>query len=76
VKRSGIRLEGEIPSARNIPSGCRFHTRCPRKIGAICETDEPPWRDAGDGHYIRCHIPVDELIETQSHRDQSEQRTE
>jgi peptide/nickel transport system ATP-binding protein len=66
VKRSHIRLEGEIPSARSIPTGCRFHTRCPRKLGAICEQELPPWRDAGDGHRIRCHIPVDELMELQS----------
>nr|PZN52118.1 MAG: peptide ABC transporter ATP-binding protein [Chloroflexota bacterium] len=61
-----IRLEGEVPSARHLPSGCRFHTRCPRKLGAICETEAPPWRDAGDGHFIRCHIPVDELAELQA----------
>ena len=64
--RAAIRLDGEVPSARDIPTGCRFHTRCPRKIGAICETDEPPWRDAGEGHFIRCHIPIDELIELQT----------
>ena len=34
-----IRLEGEIPSAADPPSGCVFHTRCPRKIGEICEND-------------------------------------
>jgi peptide/nickel transport system ATP-binding protein len=68
VKQGHIRLEGEIPSARNLPSGCRFHTRCPRKIGAICEQQAPPWRDAGDGHFIRCHIPIEELIELQSTR--------
>lgn len=56
-----IRLAGEIPSPRNRPSGCVFHTRCPRKIGAICEAELPPWRDAGDGHHIRCHIPIEEL---------------
>lgn len=65
-RQGAIRLEGEIPSARNIPHGCRFHTRCPRKIGDICEQQEPPWRDAGNGHFIRCHIPIDELIELQS----------
>ncbi len=61
-----IRLEGDVPSARNIPTGCRFHTRCPRKIGAICEDEDPPWRETSDGHAIRCHIPIDELVELQS----------
>ncbi len=56
-----IRLEGTVPSALNPPSGCRFHTRCPRKIGAICEQETPPWQDAGNGHRIFCHIPLAEL---------------
>jgi peptide/nickel transport system ATP-binding protein len=56
-----IRLEADIPSPVNLPSGCRFHTRCPRKIGAICEQQEPPWMDVGGGHFIRCHIPPEEL---------------
>ncbi|MDQ7975855.1 ABC transporter ATP-binding protein [Paraburkholderia sp. SARCC-3016] len=59
--RERIRLEGEPPSPAEPPSGCVFHTRCPRKIGAICEQQDPPFSDAGDGHRIRCHIPVDEL---------------
>lgn len=66
IKGKQIRLDGEIPSAAHIPSGCRFHTRCPRKIRAICEQEAPPWRDAGDGHRIRCHIPIDELIRLQT----------
>jgi len=57
-----IRLIGEIPSAVNIPSGCRFHTRCPRFLGDICVTQEPPWQtDAPTGRQYRCHIPPDEL---------------
>ncbi len=56
-----IRLADDIPSPRDMPSGCRFHTRCPRKIGAICEDEVPPWRDDGNGHFIRCHIPLEEL---------------
>ena len=56
-----IRLEGEIPSAANPPSGCVFHTRCQRKIGAICETTEPELREEEPGHGIRCHIPLAEL---------------
>jgi peptide/nickel transport system ATP-binding protein len=55
-----IRLQGEIPSPVNPPSGCVFHTRCPRKIGAICETEEPPL-DVQDGNAIRCHIARPEL---------------
>ena len=56
-----IRLKGELPSAANLPAGCVFHTRCPRKIGAICEREEPPLLSAGEGHAIRCHIPAAEL---------------
>lgn len=66
VKGKRIRLDGDVLSAAHIPSGCRFHTRCPRKIGTICEQQEPPWRDAGDGHHIRCHIPIDELARLQA----------
>jgi peptide/nickel transport system ATP-binding protein len=61
VERQRIRLDGEIPSAANPPSGCVFHTRCPRKIGAICETTEPELLEAEPGHAIRCHIPIEEL---------------
>jgi peptide/nickel transport system ATP-binding protein len=56
-----IRLEGEIPTASNPPPGCVFHTRCPRKIGPICETDQPELTEAEPGYKIRCHIPVAEL---------------
>ena len=61
-----ILLNDDLPSAQNLPSGCRFHTRCPRKIGAICETDEPPWRQGDAGRLIRCHIPLEELTTAQS----------
>ena len=37
-----VKLNGEIPSAMKPPSGCVFHTRCIRKIGRICETEQPP----------------------------------
>ena len=56
-----IRLSGELPSPASPPSGCIFHTRCPRKLGDICEQQEPPFNDAGTGHRIRCHIPVEDL---------------
>jgi peptide/nickel transport system ATP-binding protein len=59
--RERIRLEGEIPSAASPPSGCVFHTRCPRKLGAVCEESEPALVEVEPGHLMRCHIPVDEL---------------
>jgi peptide/nickel transport system ATP-binding protein len=59
--RERIRLEGDIPSAAEPPTGCVFNTRCPRKIGAICETSEPPLVDVEPNHRMRCHIPIDEL---------------
>jgi peptide/nickel transport system ATP-binding protein len=59
--RSRIKLAGEIPSAAEPPSGCVFHTRCHRKLGAICEEQEPPLVEAEDGHLMRCHIPFEEL---------------
>jgi peptide/nickel transport system ATP-binding protein len=61
AERPRIRLEGEIPSAAEPPSGCVFHTRCPRKIGPICEQEEPPLAEVERGHFMRCHIPLEEL---------------
>jgi peptide/nickel transport system ATP-binding protein len=60
-----IRLQGEIPEPSNPPSGCVFQTRCPRKIGEICETVEPELEEAEPGWFKRCHIPVEELREMQ-----------
>jgi peptide/nickel transport system ATP-binding protein len=59
--RTRVRLSGEIPSAINPPSGCVFNTRCPRKIGAMCEQQEPPLLEIEHGHQIRCHLPETEL---------------
>jgi peptide/nickel transport system ATP-binding protein len=61
VKRTNIRLSGTVPSALDPPTGCRFHTRCPRKVGPICETETPPCRGDKDGHQIYCHIDIEEL---------------
>jgi len=61
IKQKRVRLEGEIPSVINPPKGCRFSTRCPRKIGSICDDVQPPEVEAVPGHRIKCHIPLDEL---------------
>jgi len=59
---SRIRLTGDIPSAADPPSGCVFHTRCPRRLSTgICESTEPPLLEEEPGHQIRCHIPIAEL---------------
>ena len=54
-------LKGDPPSPTYVPKGCVFQTRCPRKIGQICEDREPELLDAGNGHTIRCHIPAEDL---------------
>lgn len=46
--------------------GCIFSAHCPRKVGAMCDETPPPLADAGGGHRILCHIPVDELRAQQS----------
>ncbi|RMF84106.1 MAG: ABC transporter ATP-binding protein, partial [Nitrospinota bacterium] len=56
-----IRLEGPVPSARTLPTGCPFHTRCPQKIGPICEQVVPPLVQVTDTHALACHIPLAEL---------------
>jgi peptide/nickel transport system ATP-binding protein len=56
------RLAGEIPSVIRRPGGCVFHPRCPRKLGAVCEQEEPPVRSGTEaGHEIRCHLPLEDL---------------
>jgi peptide/nickel transport system ATP-binding protein len=60
AQRTRIRLQGNIPSPIDPPKGCPFHTRCPRKVGPVCEQEMPPAR-LQDGHVIYCHIPLEEL---------------
>lgn len=47
-------ISGEIPSPANIPSGCRFHTRCPYATEACANNPEPELMDAGNGHFHAC----------------------
>jgi peptide/nickel transport system ATP-binding protein len=61
IHQAQIRLEGTPPSALEPPTGCRFHTRCPRKSGSICENEDPPGRSPCEGYTIYCHIPTEEL---------------
>jgi peptide/nickel transport system ATP-binding protein len=61
ASKARVRLEGEIPSALKPPSGCVFHTRCPRRVPGLCETTEPPLLEHSTGHLIRCHLPAERL---------------
>jgi peptide/nickel transport system ATP-binding protein len=65
VNTKRIRLAGEIPSAAHLPSGCVFHSRCPRKKSALCETEQPPLLEKEPGHWMRCHWTIEELAELQ-----------
>jgi oligopeptide/dipeptide ABC transporter ATP-binding protein len=48
-------LEGETPDAAHIPTGCRFHPRCPLAFDR-CKVEEPPLFDLGDGHAAACWL--------------------
>lgn len=50
-----IILRGELPSASNPPSGCRFHQRCP-KARAECAEQKPLLREVAKGRYVACHF--------------------
>lgn len=63
--RPAIRAEGSMPNAAEIPTGCPFHTRCPRLLGEQCGTQEPPWQHTAGGHAYRCWIPSDDLAPVQ-----------
>jgi peptide/nickel transport system ATP-binding protein len=53
-RRHASPLAGDIPSARHLPGGCRFHPRCPLTT-ALCRQAEPPLRDIAPGHRVACH---------------------
>jgi peptide/nickel transport system ATP-binding protein/oligopeptide transport system ATP-binding protein len=55
VKKERIILEGSIPSALNPPTGCKFHTRCP-KCMEICKNIEPEKKIISESHYVYCHL--------------------
>jgi len=54
-----ILLEG------SVPRGCPFATRCPRRVGTICDDVPPPVQQLDGGHRIACHIPAKELAARQ-----------
>jgi oligopeptide/dipeptide ABC transporter ATP-binding protein len=57
VKRQRIVLLGDIPTAAEPPSGCRFHPRCPIARD-VCRTDEPQLTNQA-GRSVACHFPLE-----------------
>jgi peptide/nickel transport system ATP-binding protein len=55
TKREVIRLEGDIPSPSNPPTGCYFHPRCPRSMD-VCRQRYPPRSPVKERHYVDCHL--------------------
>jgi oligopeptide transport system ATP-binding protein len=56
VKRTRIRLEGDVPNPINPPKGCHFHTRCPIRKLPLCSTEVPKLRQSANGHWVACHL--------------------
>lgn len=54
-ERKRIELTGEVPSAIDIPTGCRFHPRCPYRTGK-CSKEEPQLIEVEKGHFVACHL--------------------
>jgi peptide/nickel transport system ATP-binding protein len=63
-----ILLASDTPELAPPAQGCPFQRRCPRRIGDICDQETPPWQSpaGADGYKIRCHIPIEELVNGQS----------
>jgi peptide/nickel transport system ATP-binding protein len=59
-------VRGELPSAQNPPSGCRFRTRCPR-AAERCAAEVPALRPFGTNHLAACHFPLQEPISNEAH---------
>jgi len=55
LKPKDITSIGEIPNPLNIPKGCAFYTRCPKKM-EICRYEDPSFVEIEKGHIVRCHL--------------------
>jgi peptide/nickel transport system ATP-binding protein len=66
VARTLIRLEGSVPSLGGAMAGCPFSSRCPRKLGTLCDDVQPPRVDVSPTHRYFCHIDPQTLMKIQS----------
>ncbi len=65
ARRDVMPMRGEIPSPIDIPSGCRFRTRCPFATD-LCAAAEPPLRELAGGHFAACHY-ADKVMTEELH---------
>ena len=49
-------LHGDVPSPVDLPTGCSFHTRCPKRIAGVCDAVPPRELEVGPGHRAACHL--------------------
>jgi peptide/nickel transport system ATP-binding protein len=65
-----ILLASDTPELAPPEKGCPFQRRCPLSLGDICKNEAPPWQSpiGAEGHKIRCHIPIEELLTLQKER--------
>ena len=66
VRGKAQKLEGEIPSPVNPPSGCKFHTRCPVAEDR-CRQEIPLWRELNEGHFVACHFAESQTLPKETH---------
>ena len=55
-KRQRIVLQGDVPSPIHPPTGCHFHTRCPKAQTDLCRQQAPELKQSSDGHWVACHL--------------------
>src|SRR5680860_1397867 len=66
LRREPIRLHGDNGSEPTVAGGCPFHARCPRFLGEVCRTEEPPLAGGARRQTeIYCHIPIEQLERAQ-----------
>lgn len=70
-KKDRIILKGEVPTAANPPSGCRFHTRCPY-AKEICRTERPCSTEVAEGHLVTCHFAKEFAAKLESQNSKTE----
>lgn len=56
VQKEEFTLKGDVPNAMEMPSGCKFHTRCPYAKDGLCDCKVPEWKEISEGHFAACHF--------------------